>query len=510
MNARYLVSLVLLLMVLRAVGQQPELNMGLYQSSMLEREIVSGKMGVHLGQRPYQVQLFSDTLKYKFLADSAKYYYLFGAKLLRDHIFEKKGADYSIALDILADIGYGKDFSVPASYSRGNFSFVNCRGAMLQGRIGERFSFNSGLYEVQRVATRYLDEFIDSTGVVPGWGRVKNYMVSGVDYSMSFGNISYSILPNWNVQLGYGKQFIGHGYRSLLLSDGVFNSPYVKTTATFFDGKVMYSSWYTTLQSLERLPIGDTPESLFKRKGGSFHYFSIKPTNFIEIGFFEGTVWRQVDSLQTYALPWNAYVPVIGINSSIEGYDGANNVYSGANIRLNLPYSVSVYGQLLIDDFATNRTGYQIGSNVFDFIIPRLNVKIEYNHLSDFAYSSNFHLQSLTHFNQPLGHPSGGATDEIVIMSDYRWKRWFGRAKYNQIRHGMGAEGKWSFRYSPDVLPSFEYRTIEQLELTSGYKLNRHTDAEIFAGVILRHSYESSSIIMFGIRTNLHNSYFDF
>ena len=95
-------------------------------------------------------------------------------------------------------------------------------------------------------------------------------------------------------------------------------------------------------------------------------------------------------------------------------------------------------------------------------------------------------------------------------MSDYRWKRWFGRAKYNQIRHGMGAEGKWSFRYSPDVLPSFEYRTIEQLELTGGYKLNRHTDAEIFAGVILRHSYESSSIIMFGIRTNLHNSYFDF
>jgi hypothetical protein len=510
MNARYILIFAFFALVQSAYCQQPELNMGAYQSSMLEREIVSQKKSVHLGQRPYLVQLFSDTIRYSFLEDSSKYYSQFGAKVMRDHIFEKKGRDYFIALDVLAEIGYAKDFSVPDSNDRGDFSFVNCRGALLQGQIGQKFTFNSGLYEVQRVATRYLDEFIDSMGVVPGWGRVKNYMVTGVDYSMSFGNISYSILPNWNIQLGYGKHFIGHGYRSLLMSDGVFNSPYVKTSATFFNGKLLYSTWYTTLQSLERLPIGDTPESLFKRKGGSFHYLSFKPVDWLELGFFEGTVWRLVDSLQTHSLPWNAFVPVIGVNSSVEGYDGVNNVYSGLNIRLNLPYSVSVYGQLLIDDYESNRTGYQIGANIFDMVVPRLNIRVEYNHLSNYTYASNYHMQSLTHFNQPIGHPSGGATDEVIVQSDYRWKRWFGRMKYNQIKHGEGPEGQWNFEYAPEILPSFEYRNIKQLEVTAGYKLNLHTDAEIFGGIILRQSYERSSIIMFGIKTNLHNSYFDF
>lgn len=510
MNARYTLTAAVSLLFHFAYCQQPELNMGNYQSSLLEREVVTGKKSVHLGQRPFQVQLFSDTIKYSFLEDSSKYYYQFGAKVLRDHIFEKRGKDYFIAADVLADISYSKDFSVPDTNDRGDFSFVNGRGALIQGEIGRRFTFNTGLYEVQRVATRYLDEFIDSSGVVPGWGRVKNYMVTGVDYSMSFGAVSYSVLPTWNVQLGYGKQFIGHGYRSLLLTDGVFNSPFIKTSSTFFDGKLLYSSWYTTLQSLERLPIGDTPESLFKRKGGSFHYLSFKPANWIELGLFEGTVWRLVDSLSTHSMPWNAFVPVIGLNSVLEGFDGFNNVYSGINIRLNLPYSFSVYGQVLIDDFETNRTGYQIGFNVFDLFLRRLNVKAEYNHVANFTYSSSYHMQSLTHFNQPIGHPSGGATDEVVVQTDYRWRRWFGRMKYNQIRHGKGPEGQWNFEYAPEILPSFEYRNIKQFELTAGYKLNLHTDAEIFGGIILRESYEKSSIIMFGIKTNLHNSYFDF
>jgi hypothetical protein len=430
--------------------------------------------------------------------------------LMRSHLLEKKTKDYSISLDVLMDLQYGNDFALADSVDHNRRNLKNMRGLLLQGEIGKRFSFNTGFYEVQMLAPRYIDYGIDSSGIMPGWGRVKAYKTHGYDYSMSFGSMSFSILENWNVQVGYGKSFVGHGYRSLLLSDAVFNSPYVRSSATFFKGKLLYSSTYTTMQSLERLPIGDTPESLFKRKGGSFHYLSFKPNHLLELGLFEGTIWQRVDSVRTYSSPWNTFVPLIGLNSAVEGLDGHNNVYTGLNVRLNLPYSISLYGQYLVDDLESNRTGYQVGVNVFDCILPRLNIRGEYNRIGDFVYAGSTSLESITHFNQPLGHPLGGATEEWIVMADYRWKRLFGRVKYNEISKGIGPEGQWNAAFSNLSESSGRVRNISQFDSEVGIKLNLQTDLEVYLGYTQRHSTEFTNFVYFGIRTNLHNTYTDF
>ena len=139
------------------------------------------------------------------------------------------------------DLQFGNDFALPSDTIHNSRTLLNKRGILAQGTIGKRFSFNTGFYEVQVLAPRYIDYGIDTTGIFPGWGRVKYYRENGYDFSMSFGSMSVSILKNWNVQLGYGKHFIGHGYRSLLLSDAVFNSPFIKSNAVFFEGKLLYS-----------------------------------------------------------------------------------------------------------------------------------------------------------------------------------------------------------------------------------------------------------------------------
>lgn len=510
MNARFILISFLFLFAGSLVAQQTDLLMGRDHASYLEREIERKKMSVHLGQRPIQTELFNDTVSFSFLTDSAKYYSKEMAMLMRDHLLQKKTKDYFIALDVLMDFQYGNDFALPKDTAHNTYTLTNKRGLLAQGKIGKRFSFNTGFYEVQILAPRYIDNGIDSSGIFPGWGRVKYYKENGYDYSMSFGSMSVSILKNWNVQLGYGKNFIGHGYRSLLLSDAIFNSPFIKSNATFFEGKLLYSSSYTTLQSLERLPLGDTPESLFKRKGGSFHYLSFKPSHVVELGLFEGTIWQRVDSVRTYSSPWNAFVPLIGLNSVVEGFDGRNNVYGGINLRINLPYSISMYGQYMVDDLETERTGYQVGIHVFDCILPRLNMRVEYNHVGDFAYSGSTSLESITHFNQPLGHPSGGALDEWIAMADYRWKRIFGRVKYNQISKGVGAEGQWNTSYNETSISSNRNRNISQFDSEVGLKLNLKTDLELYLGYTQRHSTEFTNFLYFGIRTNLHNSYFDF
>ena len=510
MSARYLIILFLLFVAADGISQQSDLLMGRGHSAMLEREIQRKSMSIHLGAKPYQVKLFQDTVSYSFLTDSTKYYSKEMALLMRDHLLKKKTKDYFIALDPLMDFQYGNDFALPKDVEHNKRNLLNMRGLVLQGDIGKRFSFNSGFYEVQILAPRYIDYGVDTSGIMPGWGRTKYYKTHGYDYSMSFGNLSLAILKNWNVQIGYGKHFIGHGYRSLFLTDGVFNAPYIKSSATFFEGKLFYTTTYSTLQSLERLPLGDTPESLFKRKGASFHYLSYKPNATIEIGLFEGTIWQRVDSIRTYHSPWNTMVPIIGVNTAIEGLNGSNNVYGGLNVRINLPYSISVYGQYLIDDLDNDRAGYQVGLHVFDCVIPRLNIRAEYNHVGDFVYAGATALESITHFNQPLGHPSGGATDELIIMADYKWKRLFGRVKYNQIEKGIGPEGQWNTTYSDLSTSSDQSRFVGHFNAESGIKLNLKTDLEVYLGYTQRHSGEFTNFVYFGIRTNLHNSYFDF
>ena len=55
----------------------------------------------------------------------------------------------------------------------------------------------------------------------------------------------YEVITNFEV--GNGKQFIGDGYRSLLLSDAAFSYPFVKFTATFLKVKY-FMMWNKMLQ----------------------------------------------------------------------------------------------------------------------------------------------------------------------------------------------------------------------------------------------------------------------
>jgi hypothetical protein len=139
-----------------------------------------------------------------------------------------------------------------------------------------------------------------------------------------------------------------------------------------------------------------------------------------------------------------------------------------------------------------------------------LNIRAEYNHLGDFVYAGSTALESITHFNQPLGHPSGGSLDEWIVMADYRWKRLFGRVKYNQITKGIGPEGQWSASYTEDLSSSGRVRNISQFDSEVGLNLNLKTDLEVYLGYTQRHSVEFTNFVYFGIRTNLHNTYFDF
>jgi hypothetical protein len=66
---------------------------------------------------------------------------------------------------------------------------------------------------------------------------------------------------NFDLQLGYGKNFIGDGYRSLLTTDGPY--PYFKLNTTFW--KIKYTNTYMWLKMFGlRLHARRTLQSLWQ------------------------------------------------------------------------------------------------------------------------------------------------------------------------------------------------------------------------------------------------------
>ncbi len=81
--------------------------------------------------------------------------------------------------------------------------------------------------ENQGVAVIHLDWRPPAGGnpaIIPGIGIAKEFKTDAYDFPLAEANLTFAPNKFFDLQLGYGRNFRGDGYRSLLLSDGA--SPY--------------------------------------------------------------------------------------------------------------------------------------------------------------------------------------------------------------------------------------------------------------------------------------------
>jgi len=171
---------------------------------------------------------------------------------------------FYLTIDPLLNAEFGQDSEDKTS---GKHSiYTNTRGVILKGNIGEKFSFQTSVYETQSFFPNYISNYVDGSSVVPGQGRVKLFKHTGYDYAYSSSYISITPIKNLNLQLGNGKNFIGDGYRSLLLSDISTNYPYLKATVLFGKDKFQYTKIHASLTNLNRRPEGPFQKVCFNEK----------------------------------------------------------------------------------------------------------------------------------------------------------------------------------------------------------------------------------------------------
>ncbi|MBK8846076.1 MAG: hypothetical protein IPO27_05650 [Bacteroidetes bacterium] len=177
-----------------------------------------------------------------------------GNRIFNQPLFSVQGEDYVLRLNPVVDFSFTRE----QEFNRNLLIFS--RGLQVQGTIGKGFSFYSQFNENQNEYPAYIDDFIRLRRVVPGLTRAKDGD-GKKDFAWSSGTISYSLKKYFNFQFGHDKNFIGDGYRSMLLSDYAPNYPFLKINTTIW--KIKYMNLYSVMQDINIKPPANYNEEDF-------------------------------------------------------------------------------------------------------------------------------------------------------------------------------------------------------------------------------------------------------
>ena len=466
-----------------------------------------------------------------------------GRKLWNENLAEIQGEGYWFALNFLFNVQGG--VSNPSSSA---YTFVNTRALNFKGGLGSRLNFTTTFYESQGRFADYFNQYAVSIkpsggnpAIVPGMGIAKAYNSDAFDFPMADANISYNAAKFLDLQLGYGKNFIGDGYRSLLLSDGASPYPYFKIDANFW--KIKYTVDYMWLKDVRP---DVTVEKTYATKYMVNHYLSWNVSNRLNLGFFESVVWTNTNGRGFDANFVNPIVFYRAVEFSSSSKSG--NALLGLTYKYKWNNQVNLYGQLLIDEFSTgdivggdnswkNKLGYQLGAKYFNaFHVDNLLLQLEFNHVRPYVYSHSEPITNYGHNNQSMGHQWGGNFQELVLLGYYHKDRFYANTKFTFGTRGFDyntADNKYN--YGQDIYKDYDVNrpydkgvkvgqgnktSIFITELQVGYLVNPATNFKFFGNFLYRNFdpttntvsrfKEETTWFSVGFRSDVFNWYFDY
>lgn len=343
--------------------------------------------------------------------------------------------DVYLAINPMMDLQIGKDGD--------RTTYLNQRGAYVNGNLGKNFWFYLDLTENQACFPEYVMQ--RTLGVVPGHSNCRSWD-GDPDWNTVNGYIAFNVGKHVDIQIGKFKTFIGDGYRSLFLSDAAAPYPAVKFNFTFLNAK------YMMMMSQLRTPNYDQRH---RPKYSFSHYLDWNISDRFNFGIFENVTmcswYRLTDETRLpdlgYMLPFTIFRP--------EEFNAGSpdKMVVGLSARLTATDWLAFYSQLMFNEFQIkdltarnrnwkNKYGYQFGARVFDmFRVVGLDMQLEYNHVRPFCYTQYEGMATYTHHGEPLAHPLGANFHEGVLKVHYRNKRLALKAQANYAKYGADIKG---------------------------------------------------------------------
>lgn len=474
--------------------------------------------------------LYTDTLLPKITGKS-----WFNRKFFNEHLLQVQQKDFNIYADIIIDETIGKsnryDKIVGTKDINVKTPSVDTRGYEIFGNVGNKLYFETRFYENQGKFGGYVDSFIRKYSVIPGVSNYKNIGDgAGFDYSLTTARLTY--VPNKNLlfDLGYGKNFIGDGYRSLLLSDWSLNYPYLRASYTFkkFQYSVMWSQYISAVDRTQNDKLG------YYRKWAQTYVLDWNAAPGFNVSLFESVIWPDQTHSTTYRdkdISPSLLSPVMFLHGSKSPSGIANNDIVGLNAKLRVYPRTFVYGQLVVNQLGSsfkNRTGFQLGLRSGDvFEIPGLNLVAEFNTVRPYTYAGSSQDVSYTNANQSLAHPLGANFKEGIFVATYNVNRWWFRGEAFVAKYGLDSGntnyGKNVFAILPTTSPVSGRVSTGQglstnlnfIDLRAAYVINPVTNFRIESGITYRKESNSQQnfkdfIFYIGLRMSFRSLLYDF
>lgn len=463
-------------------------------------------------------------------------------KLWNENLVEIQGEDYWLFLNPIIDLQVGT-----ASGNKQVNTFVNTRGINLSGGLGKQLNFTTTIYESQGRFADYYNQYIaflqpaDGVPIVPGIGIAKDFKADAFDIPSADANLTFTPSKFIDLQLGYSRNFIGDGYRSLFESDGASPYPYFKINTNFW--KIKYTNTYMWLKDVRPEA---TLERTYSSKFMANHYLSWNISNRFNLGLFESVIWTDTNNR---GFDMNFVNPII-FYRTVEFASSAKtgNAVLGLSSKYKWNNSVTFYGQFLLDEFSLsaiknesnswkNKFAYQLGVKYFNaFKVENLLLQLEYNHVRPYVYSHSVPITNYGHNNQNIGHPWGGNFQELLAIARYHKDRLYADVKITYGVRGFdfansGAKSNFGANVYRDYEDDRPYNSgvkvgqgnktnILIADVQAGYLVNPMTNMKLFGSFIYRNFNpnqntatvfdESTTWFSLGIRSDVFNWYFDY
>lgn len=383
-----------------------------------------------------------------------------------------------------------------------------------------------------------MQQFNDSIEVLPGQGITRDFKEQGVDYSFVNGHIAYKPADFFTLQAGHGRNFIGDGHRSLMLSDFATAYPYLKFTTNVW--KFQYTNLFTQFSHYQDRSATALLGDGYPQKGGSFHYLSTRIGKRFDLGLFEGVIWQRQDSAGNYrGFDPNYYNPVIFYRPIEFSLGSPDNMIMGLNASYIIAEGVRAYGQFVLTDFnfeqfrqrnqhIVQKVAFQLGV-VERFTVGQTKFRLqqEWNQSRPFMYAHKVPELNYTHLNHALAHPLGANFIELVLNATaFVGDRWV--LRYHGVFAQVGLDtdstyhGNNIYRAERDVQTIVGHGLLDGLKTTilnqklgAYYIINPHSRLQAGAEVIYRSFVNSQTtdknlIFQLKLSTSLYNFYQDF
>ena len=451
-----------------------------------------------------------------------------------DNWIKTAGNNSVLAIDPVLDgtIGYSSEKDKPL--------LSGAAGLRLQSVINNKISFDATFVGHSNQFPQYVDSLIvNKHYIIPG--SIAAYHRKNRRFNYADVNVNFTYTPNQHflVSAGYGKQFIGDGYRSLFLSDNATNYPYLRLQARLW--KLTYNVLYNRYENKYWYSVDGKSQP----KYSTIHYLGINVTKKLQLSAFDEVTWLGRDTNFHRGFDVAYLNPLIYMRPIEFSIGSPDNAMIGLAFKYKAFHQGFVYGQVALDDlyigasldsgkqFFGNKYALQLGvwnNNVFG--VKDLTWRLEWNGVRPYVYGhgvgDNISL-NYTHYYQSLTDPFGANFHEFISIFNYTNKRWYG-ALENQftIRGEHPADKPASFNNGENLwggeedIIRFGDKTLQgnkvkyfYNQLSAGYLINPKNRLSVQADATYRRRWgtgikQSEVLFSFGVKTNLFNNYYDY